>query len=62
MIPQSAQQVGQKNPTALVVGVCQDCDGVLTGQILEIGDTYAMLYAGKKGKEWQTGLATIQRD
>ena len=23
MIPQSAQQVGQKNPTALVVGVCQ---------------------------------------
>ena len=36
-----------------------DCDGVLTGQILEIGDTYVMLYAGKKGKEWQTGLATI---
>lgn len=37
-----------------------DCDGVLTGQILEIGDTYVMLYAGKKGQEWQTGLATIQ--
>ena len=36
-----------------------DCDGVLTGQIIEIGDTYVMLYAGKKGKEWQTGLATI---
>lgn len=36
-----------------------DCDGVLTGQVLEIGDTYVMLYAGKKGKEWQTGLATI---
>ena len=33
-----------------------DCDGVLTGQILEIGDTYVMLYAGKKGQEWQTGL------
>ena len=39
-----------------------DCDGVLTGQILKIGDIYAMLYAGKKGKEWQTGLATIQMD
>lgn len=37
-----------------------DCDGVLTGQILEIDDTYVMLYAGKKGNEWQTGLATIQ--
>ena len=37
-----------------------DCDGVLTGQILEIGGTYVMLYAGKKGQEWQTGLATIQ--
>lgn len=36
-----------------------DCDGVLTGQMLKIGDTYVMLYAGKKGKEWQTGLATI---
>ena len=23
LIPQSAQQVGQKNPTALAVGVCQ---------------------------------------
>ena len=39
-----------------------DCDGVLTGQILEIEDTYAMLYAGKKGPEWQTGLATIRED
>ncbi len=37
-----------------------DCDGVLTGQIFEIGGTYAMLYAGKKGQEWQTGLATMQ--
>lgn len=37
-----------------------DCDGVLTGQILDIGNTYVMLYAGKKGEEWQTGLATIQ--
>ena len=34
-----------------------DCDGVLTAQIIEIDDTYYMLYAGKKGKEWQTGLA-----
>ena len=39
-----------------------DCDGVLTGQMFEVGDTYAMLYAGKKGQEWQTGLATIQED
>ena len=39
-----------------------DCDGVLTGQVLKIGDTYVMLYAGKKGQEWQTGLATIQED
>ena len=38
-----------------------DCDGVLTGQILHIGDTYVMLYAGKKGKEWQTGLAEVSR-
>ena len=34
-----------------------DCDGVLTAQIFEVGDTYAMVYAGKKGHEWQTGLA-----
>ena len=34
-----------------------DCDGVLTGQIIKIGDTYYMLYAGRKGQEWQTGLA-----
>lgn len=39
-----------------------DCDGVLTGQILKIRDTYVMLYAGKKGIEWQTGLATISED
>ena len=38
-----------------------DCDGVLTGQVFEVGDTYAMLYAGKKGQEWQTGLCTIGR-
>ena len=37
-----------------------DCDGVLTGQIFEVGGTYAMLYAGKKGQEWQTGLCTIR--
>ena len=39
-----------------------DCDGVLTGQVLDIGGTYVMLYAGKKGQEWQTGLATIQEN
>ena len=36
-----------------------DCDGVLTGQIIKIDQTYFMLYAGKKGQEWQTGLATL---
>ncbi len=36
-----------------------DCDSVLTGQIFEVGDTYAMLYAGKKGQEWQTGLCRL---
>jgi predicted GH43/DUF377 family glycosyl hydrolase len=38
-----------------------DCDGVLTGQVIEIGDTYYMLYAGRKGNEWQTGLAECTR-
>jgi hypothetical protein len=38
-----------------------DCDGVLTPQIIEIGDTYYMLYAGKKDKEWQTGLTKVQK-
>lgn len=34
-----------------------DSDGILTPQVLEIGDFYYMLYAGMKGKEWQSGLA-----
>jgi len=38
-----------------------DCDGVLTPQVIEIGDTYYMIYAGKKGKEWQTGLAKARK-
>lgn len=38
-----------------------DRDGVLTAQIIEIGDTYYMLYAGKKGNEWQTGLAKTRK-
>jgi predicted GH43/DUF377 family glycosyl hydrolase len=38
-----------------------DCDGVLTAQVIEIGGTYYMLYAGKKGKEWQTGLAKTRK-
>jgi len=37
-----------------------DCDGILTAQIVKIGGTYFMLYAGKKGQEWQTGLAKTQ--
>lgn len=39
-----------------------DCDGVLTGQIIDTGDTYYMVYAGKKGREWQTGLAIARQD
>jgi hypothetical protein len=38
-----------------------DADGVLTPQVLEIGDRYRMVYAGKKGDEWQTGLATASQ-
>lgn len=34
-----------------------DCDGILTPQVFRVnGDCY-MLYAGKKGQAWQTGLA-----
>jgi predicted GH43/DUF377 family glycosyl hydrolase len=38
-----------------------DCDGVLTPQVIEVGDTYYMIYAGKKGNEWQTGLAKTRK-
>jgi hypothetical protein len=38
-----------------------DCDGVLTPQVIEVGDSYYMVYAGKKGREWQTGLAVARR-
>ncbi len=34
-----------------------DCDGILTPQVFEAGDSYYMLYAGMKGREWQSGLA-----
>ena len=36
-----------------------DSEGVLTPQVIEIGDNYYMVYAGKKGDEWQTGLAKV---
>ncbi|TFG73740.1 MAG: hypothetical protein E4H27_00220 [Anaerolineales bacterium] len=38
-----------------------DCDGVLTAQVFKVGDTYYMLYAGKKGEAWQTGLAKTEK-
>ena len=38
-----------------------DSDGVLTAQVVEVGDTYYMVYAGKKGQEWQTGLARVRK-
>ena len=34
-----------------------DCDGVLTAQIFEVAGTYYMVYAGKRGDAWQTGMA-----
>jgi len=34
-----------------------DCDGLLTPQVLRIGGDWYMVYAGLRGKEWQTGLA-----
>lgn len=34
-----------------------DCDGVLTPQVFQIGEEYYLLYAGRKGNEWQSGLA-----
>lgn len=34
-----------------------DCDGILTPQVFEVNGTFWMLYAGLKGKEWQSGLA-----
>ncbi|MBT3270696.1 hypothetical protein HN371_26375 [Candidatus Poribacteria bacterium] len=38
-----------------------DCDGVLTGQVIDIGDTSYMVYAGERGDEWQTGVATAPK-
>ncbi|HJP31380.1 MAG: hypothetical protein QF689_05685 [Candidatus Latescibacteria bacterium] len=37
-----------------------DCDGILTPQVFSIGDTFYMVYAGMRGREWQTGLATAR--
>ncbi|NKB71633.1 MAG: hypothetical protein GKR89_31550 [Candidatus Latescibacteria bacterium] len=36
-----------------------DCDGLLTPQVFAIDGAYYMLYAGLKGREWQSGLAVI---
>jgi hypothetical protein len=38
-----------------------DCDGILTPHVFEAGDCYYLLYAGMKGKEWQTGLARTEK-
>ena len=38
-----------------------DCDGILTPQVFEVGDRYYMLYAGMKGREWQSGLAVARK-
>ncbi len=34
-----------------------DHDGVLTPHVIDIKGRYYMIYAGRKGNEWQTGLA-----
>lgn len=38
-----------------------DYDGILTPQVFVAGDFYYLLYAGKKGNEWQTGLAKTKK-
>jgi predicted GH43/DUF377 family glycosyl hydrolase len=38
-----------------------DSDGLLTPQVIEIGDSYYMLYAGMKESEWQSGLAKAEK-
>ncbi len=37
-----------------------DCDGILTPQVIEIDNRYYMVYAGMRGREWQTGLAVAR--
>ena len=39
-----------------------DCDGILTPQVIEIDNIYYMVYAGKRGNEWQTGLAKARKE
>ena len=46
LIPQSTQQVGQKNPTALAVGVCQDKKFAVSA--------YAYVSCSAKGLQYQT--------
>jgi len=38
-----------------------DAEGLLTPQVFEVGDAYYMLYAGKSGKRWQSGLARASK-
>jgi predicted GH43/DUF377 family glycosyl hydrolase len=37
-----------------------DPDGVLTPQIVEHDGVFTMIYAGRRGNEWQTGLAQVR--
>tara|TARA_B100000809_G_scaffold208313_1_gene210934 strand:- start:1302 stop:2018 length:717 start_codon:yes stop_codon:yes gene_type:complete len=39
-----------------------DCDGILMPQVIEIDNIYYMVYAGKRGNEWQTGLAKARKE
>lgn len=38
-----------------------DAEGLLTPQVFEVGNSYYMLYAGKSGKRWQSGLAKASK-
>lgn len=37
-----------------------DSDGLLTPQVFEVNGTFWMLYAGLKGREWQSGFAVAR--
>ena len=52
--------VSNRNETPCPYLDAWDCDGILTPQVFEVNGVYYMLYAGMKGKEWQTGLAVAR--
>ena len=53
---------GSAKPIFKGTGQAWDCDGILTPQVIEIDNIYYMVYAGKRGNEWQTGLAKARKE